>query len=101
MKNFCAVPSLDKFPELENKKIPGEIIFGDGNITLNHGRKAVILRVVNTGDRPVQVFAFNLSFLISVGCFFFLFRLHLSYLVSNYLLNCDQLPIIFTCNIRI
>uniref|UniRef100_A0A2N9FRW1 Urease n=1 Tax=Fagus sylvatica TaxID=28930 RepID=A0A2N9FRW1_FAGSY len=53
--SFLPVPSLDKFPELEDKKIPGEIIFGDGNITLNHGRKAVILRVVNTGDRPVQV----------------------------------------------
>ncbi|KAG2706697.1 hypothetical protein I3760_05G115600 [Carya illinoinensis] len=45
----------EKFPVVEDNKIPGEIIFGGGNITLNHGKKAVILRVVNTGDRPVQV----------------------------------------------
>ncbi|KAK7842184.1 urease [Quercus suber] len=53
--SFLPVPSLDKFPDVEDKKFPGEIIYGDGNITLNHGRKAVILKVVNTGDRPVQV----------------------------------------------
>lgn len=53
--SFLPVPSLDKFPDIEDKKFPGEIIYGDGNITLNHGRKAVILKVVNTGDRPVQV----------------------------------------------
>ncbi|KAL4638694.1 hypothetical protein ACB092_03G164500 [Castanea dentata] len=53
--SFLPVPSLDKFPDVEDKKFPGEIIYGDGNITLNCGRKAVILKVVNTGDRPVQV----------------------------------------------
>ncbi|XP_035540468.1 urease-like [Juglans regia] len=53
--SFLPVPSLEKFPGVEDNKIPGEIIFGGGNITLNHGKKAVILRVVNTGDRPVQV----------------------------------------------
>lgn len=79
MKNFCAVPSLDKFPDVEDKKFPGEIIYGDGNITLNRGRKAVILKVVNTGDRPVQVFLFNLSFsYICWMIFFFLSHLHLS-----------------------
>lgn len=57
---FPTVPSPDKFPVLEDNKIPGEVNFGNGNITLNHGRKAVILSVVNTGDRPVQVFSFNL-----------------------------------------
>lgn len=77
MKNFCAVPSLDKFPDVEDKKFPGEIIYGDGNITLNRGRKAVILKVVNTGDRPVQVFFFNLSFLIFVGCFSFFFLIYI------------------------
>lgn len=60
---FPTVPSLDKFPGVEDNKIPGEVIFGNGNITLNHGRKTVILRVVNTGDRPVQVFS-----LLFVGC---------------------------------
>jgi hypothetical protein len=57
---FPTVPSPDKFPGVEDNKIPGEVNFGNGNITLNHGRKAVILSIVNTGDRPVQVFSFNL-----------------------------------------
>jgi len=35
--------------------IPGEIIVGDGEIELNAGRASVTLRVLNTGDRPVQV----------------------------------------------
>lgn len=35
--------------------IPGEILLGDGPIELNAGRPLVTLRVVNTGDRPVQV----------------------------------------------
>ncbi|KAI5352042.1 PREDICTED: urease [Prunus dulcis] len=53
--SFLPVPSLDKFPEMEDNKIPGEVIFGGGAIVLNHGRKAIVLKVVNTGDRPVQV----------------------------------------------
>jgi urease subunit beta len=35
--------------------IPGEILFGDGEIEINAGRPFLELRVVNTGDRPVQV----------------------------------------------
>ncbi len=35
--------------------IPGEIIPADGEITLNEGREATILKIINTGDRPVQV----------------------------------------------
>lgn len=35
--------------------IPGEIITGDGEITLNEGAAPVTLEVGNTGDRPVQV----------------------------------------------
>lgn len=34
---------------------PGEIIVAEGAIELNVGLEAVILEVVNTGDRPVQV----------------------------------------------
>lgn len=34
---------------------PGEIITGDGDVELNPGRPKLALRVVNTGDRPVQV----------------------------------------------
>ena len=32
--------------------IPGEIIFGKGDIELNVGKK---IKVTNTGDRPIQV----------------------------------------------
>ncbi|CAI9093247.1 OLC1v1028706C1 [Oldenlandia corymbosa var. corymbosa] len=53
--SFLPVPSLDKFPPLETGTLPGEIIFRDGFITLNSGRKAVKLKVTNTGDRPIQV----------------------------------------------
>jgi len=35
--------------------IPGEVFFADGDIELNAGRPTSTLRVVNTGDRPVQV----------------------------------------------
>jgi urease subunit beta len=35
--------------------IPGEIVFGDGDITINEGAERLVLDVVNTGDRPVQV----------------------------------------------
>jgi urease subunit beta len=35
--------------------IPGEIIAGDGDITINAGRPVLELTVRNTGDRPVQV----------------------------------------------
>ena len=44
---------------VEDDRIPGEIIVGSGNLILNPGRKALTLRVVNTGDRPIQVFAIN------------------------------------------
>ncbi|MDQ8708018.1 urease subunit beta [Streptomyces sp. LHD-70] len=35
--------------------IPGEILYGDGPVVINEGRDAVTMRVINTGDRPVQV----------------------------------------------
>jgi urease subunit beta len=35
--------------------IPGELLPGDGPVTINAGRPEVVLTVVNTGDRPVQV----------------------------------------------
>ena len=35
--------------------IPGEYLIEDGEIELNRGRRAVKLRVANTGDRPIQV----------------------------------------------
>jgi urease subunit beta len=35
--------------------IPGELLIEDGDIELNAGRRKVVVRVANTGDRPVQV----------------------------------------------
>jgi urease subunit beta len=35
--------------------IPGEIVYGDGDIILNEGAERLELDVVNTGDRPIQV----------------------------------------------
>jgi urease subunit beta len=35
--------------------IPGEIVYGTGEVEINGGRPVLTLRVSNTGDRPVQV----------------------------------------------
>ena len=35
--------------------IPGETKTASGDISLNEGRKAVKLKVTNSGDRPIQV----------------------------------------------
>jgi urease subunit beta len=35
--------------------IPGEVVVGDGPVVINAGREVIRLRVINTGDRPVQV----------------------------------------------
>ena len=35
--------------------IPGEVIPADGDIELNAGQPVTVLRVANTGDRPIQV----------------------------------------------
>ena len=35
--------------------IPGEVLFGDGDIAINEGAPRLTLQVVNDGDRPVQV----------------------------------------------
>ncbi|GAA2874274.1 hypothetical protein Acy02nite_37480 [Actinoplanes cyaneus] len=35
--------------------IPGEVLLGEGAITINPGRATLELTVRNTGDRPVQV----------------------------------------------
>jgi urease subunit beta len=35
--------------------IPGEFLFGDGDIVINEGAKRLELDIVNAGDRPVQV----------------------------------------------
>lgn len=35
--------------------IPGEIITQDGDLEINQGRRTRAVRVLNSGDRPVQV----------------------------------------------
>lgn len=35
--------------------IPGEIVTPEGTIEINVGRRTLIVRVANTGDRPIQV----------------------------------------------
>lgn len=35
--------------------VPGEILYGDGDIEINAGADRLTLDVVNTGDRPVQI----------------------------------------------
>jgi urease subunit beta len=35
--------------------IPGEIFAATGNIVLNKDRTAIIIKVANAGDRPIQV----------------------------------------------
>jgi urease subunit beta len=35
--------------------IPGEIVYGDGDIEINSHATRLTLEVVNSGDRPVQV----------------------------------------------
>ena len=35
--------------------IPGEIVYGDGDIAINPGAQRLGMEIVNTGDRPVQV----------------------------------------------
>ncbi|QJD71039.1 urease subunit beta [Marinobacterium sp. LSUCC0821] len=35
--------------------IPGEYRVGEGEILLNEGRETILVKVANTGDRPVQI----------------------------------------------
>ncbi|OBA61888.1 urease subunit beta [Mycobacterium sp. 1100029.7] len=35
--------------------IPGEILYGAGDIEINPGVQRIDMEIVNTGDRPVQV----------------------------------------------
>lgn len=35
--------------------VPGETLYAEGDVTLNAGAPRLVLDVLNTGDRPVQV----------------------------------------------
>ncbi|KAA8828347.1 urease subunit gamma [Bifidobacterium tissieri] len=41
--------------ETTEKLKPGEYFYADGDLTLNEGRDAIELDVVNTADRPIQI----------------------------------------------
>lgn len=75
---------------MEGDKIPGELRFGQGCITLNSGRKTIKLKVTNTGDRPVQVVikhvrAHTHDFIIS--CYYMLYDHEVKLLcISSYYL---------------
>ncbi len=40
---------------MSERMIPGEIRTAAGELYLNEGRETLVLRVANTGDRPIQV----------------------------------------------
>jgi urease subunit gamma/beta len=39
----------------QDEVVPGEIITDDGEIELHAGRRKIELKVINTGDRPIQI----------------------------------------------
>ena len=41
--------------KIEDNTHPGEIIPGDGNVQINANKHSIRLKVLNTGDRPVQI----------------------------------------------
>lgn len=44
-----------KKPLSKDRRVPGEILPLEGEIELHAGRRSTTLKVVNTGDRPVQI----------------------------------------------
>jgi urease subunit beta len=40
---------------MTEEMIPGEVITGEGTVTLNDGRETAAVTVANEGDRPVQI----------------------------------------------
>jgi urease len=59
--SFFPVPSKDLFPlhpasAYAIEKVPGAVIVAKAeNVVLNEGRNRVSVKVVNKGDRPIQV----------------------------------------------
>ena len=39
----------------KDEVLPGEIVPGEGNVKINENKSSIKLKVLNTGDRPVQV----------------------------------------------
>jgi urease subunit gamma/beta len=53
--SFLPLPDPAKFAAAADEPAPGEVLAAPGEIELNAGRETVSLKVVNKGDRPVQV----------------------------------------------
>jgi urease len=57
--SFLPTPSKDLFPlpaqRLQSHELPGAVVCLKEPIKLNEGRKKWKLKVVNEGDRPIQV----------------------------------------------
>ena len=53
--SFLPVPDLSVFGDAPEDTPPGAMVYADGDIELNAGRKLIELSVVNSGDRPIQV----------------------------------------------
>ena len=54
-KKSVVAKAVKKVSLQQSVVIPGEIIFGEGDILAFKGRQTVELIVANTGDRPIQV----------------------------------------------
>jgi len=52
-------PQADRTPRTRGAErgpwAPGEIVYGEGDIVINPGAQRIMMDIVNTGDRPVQV----------------------------------------------
>lgn len=47
--------SEDALDEARDPLVPGEILYGEGDIIINEGLEVTTIRVVNTSDRPIQI----------------------------------------------
>lgn len=64
--SFLPVPSNGAFPTVNpapysRENAPGAIVVKQDRIRINRGRKRIMLRVTNNGDRPIQVRHFSPS----------------------------------------
>jgi urease subunit gamma/beta len=50
-----APAGADETEDAPARLVPGEVLFGEGDVELLEGRTTTSLTVLNTGDRPVQV----------------------------------------------
>ena len=53
--SFLPLPDPKAFANAADEPVPGEVLAAEGEIELNAGRESVSLKVVNRGDRPIQV----------------------------------------------